>query len=97
MATVRAFSASILRHTKVEHAETCFKPVFVNGNWRSPGFIAPPKVMQKKPPRGHKQQRQYADKQAIIAKNMKDMPDKIRKWKEALAKERLKAKPILPF
>ncbi|KAJ2489591.1 hypothetical protein IWW37_003871 [Coemansia sp. RSA 2050] len=123
MATVRAFSASILRHTKVEHAETCFKPVFVNGNWRSPGFslrrqaelrkactlngvdplsigmppVAPPKVMQKKPPRGHKQQRQYADKQAIIAKNMKDMPDKIRKWKEALAKERLKAKPILPF
>ncbi|KAJ1823286.1 hypothetical protein IWW57_004001 [Coemansia sp. S610] len=59
--------------------------------------VAAPKIMQKKPPKGHKQQRQYADKQAVIAKNMKDMPDKIRKWKEALAKEKLKAKPILPF
>ncbi|KAJ2097775.1 hypothetical protein GGI09_003652 [Coemansia sp. S100] len=123
MATVRTFSASILSHIKAEHAETCFKPVFVNGHWRSPRFSlrrqaelrkactlngvdsvsigmpppAPQKIMQKKPPKGHKQQRQYADKQAIIKKNMEEMPEKIRKWKETLAKEKLKAKPVLPF
>ncbi|KAJ2451782.1 hypothetical protein EV183_003378 [Coemansia sp. RSA 2336] len=59
--------------------------------------VAAPKTMQKKPPKGHKQQREYAAKQAKIQKNLQEMPEKIRKWKSDLAKEKEKAKPSLPF
>ncbi|KAJ2374076.1 hypothetical protein IW150_003299 [Coemansia sp. RSA 2607] len=55
------------------------------------------KRMQKKPPKGHKQQRMYAEKQAAIQKNLDEMPEKIRKWKEELAKEKAKTKSALPF
>ncbi|KAJ2715776.1 hypothetical protein H4R19_001015 [Coemansia spiralis] len=55
------------------------------------------KVMQKKPPKGHKQQRLYAQKQAAIQKNLDEMPEKIRKWKEELAKEKEKNQSSLPF
>ncbi|KAJ2762969.1 hypothetical protein IWQ57_005667 [Coemansia nantahalensis] len=51
------------------------------------------KVMQKKPPKGHKQQRLYAQKQAAIQKNLDEMPEKIRQWKE----EKDKARSSLPF
>ncbi|KAJ1662472.1 hypothetical protein IW140_005275 [Coemansia sp. RSA 1813] len=63
------------------------------------GMPAPkPKgVLHRKPPKGHKQQRQYAEKQAAIQKNLDDMPNKIRKWKEDLAKEKSKSTPTLPF
>ncbi|KAI7825033.1 hypothetical protein BX661DRAFT_199556 [Kickxella alabastrina] len=55
------------------------------------------KKMQKKPAKGHKQQRTYAEKQAMIQKNLEDMPEKIRKWKEELEKEKAKTKSTLPF
>ncbi|KAJ2365029.1 hypothetical protein H4S02_005761 [Coemansia sp. RSA 2611] len=58
---------------------------------------APHKVMQKKPPKGHKQQREYQAKQEKIQKNMREMPAKIRDWKQGLAKELEKSKPSLPF
>ncbi|KAJ2515335.1 hypothetical protein H4217_005234 [Coemansia sp. RSA 1939] len=52
---------------------------------------------QKKAPKGHKQQRTYAEKQAAIQKNLDDMPNKIKKWKDDLAKEKHKLTPTLPF
>ncbi|KAJ2780614.1 hypothetical protein H4R18_003370 [Coemansia javaensis] len=65
------------------------------------GMPEPPqtRAMQYKPPKGHKQQRLYAEKQAAIQKNLADMPEKIRKWKEAsdLAKEKEKNRSSLPF
>ncbi|KAJ2357786.1 hypothetical protein IWW50_001608 [Coemansia erecta] len=57
----------------------------------------PQKIMQKKPPKGHKQQREYAMKQEKIQKNLDEMPQKISKWKADLAKEKEKIKPSLPF
>ncbi|KAJ2556900.1 hypothetical protein EV175_001691 [Coemansia sp. RSA 1933] len=54
-------------------------------------------ILLKKPPKGHKQQRQYAQKQVTIQKNLDDMPNKIKKWKDDLAKEKAKLAPTLPF
>ncbi|KAJ1948570.1 hypothetical protein DL89DRAFT_281312 [Linderina pennispora] len=59
--------------------------------------LAPKKPVRSKPPKGHKQQRTYAEKQAMIQKNLDEMPEKIRKWKEDLAKEKEKNKSSLPF
>ncbi|KAI9499839.1 hypothetical protein GGI25_005581 [Coemansia spiralis] len=62
--------------------------------------MPPPKpkgVLHRKPPKGHKQQRLYKEKQAAIQKNLDDMPNKIQRWKEELEKEKLKSKPSLPF
>ncbi|KAJ1802955.1 hypothetical protein LPJ75_006019, partial [Coemansia sp. RSA 2598] len=55
------------------------------------------KIKMDKPPKGHKHQRMYAQKQAAIEKNLQDMPEKIRKWKEGLAAEKAKTKSSLPF
>ncbi|KAJ1961712.1 hypothetical protein GGI12_003095 [Dipsacomyces acuminosporus] len=57
----------------------------------------PKKPVRSKPPKGHKQQRLYAEKKAKIQKNMEEMPSKIRKWKEDLAKEKEKNKSSLPY
>ncbi|KAJ1646857.1 hypothetical protein LPJ64_001677 [Coemansia asiatica] len=55
------------------------------------------KIRLNKPPKGHKHQRLYAQKQAAIEKNIQEMPEKIRKWKEGLAAEKAKTKSSLPF
>ncbi|KAJ1783712.1 hypothetical protein LPJ59_006518 [Coemansia sp. RSA 2399] len=54
-------------------------------------------ILRKKPAKGHKQQREYAEKQAAIQMNIDDMPNKIKKWKADLAKEKIKLTPTLPF
>ncbi|KAJ2161128.1 hypothetical protein GGF46_001717 [Coemansia sp. RSA 552] len=59
--------------------------------------LAPQKIMRKKAPKGHKQQREYAAKQAEIQKKLDEMPERIRKWKADLEKERIKNRPSLPF
>ncbi|KAJ1872258.1 hypothetical protein H4R99_006613 [Coemansia sp. RSA 1722] len=123
MATVREFSAKILKRLETKHPLTSFKVTAIGNKWRpgkyslrqqadmrkaclingvDPKSIGMPekpvkKVKQSKPPKGHKQQRMYAQKQAAIEKNLQDMPEKIRKWKEGLAAEKAKTKSSLPF
>ncbi|KAJ2081343.1 hypothetical protein H4R24_002401 [Coemansia sp. RSA 988] len=123
MATVRTFSAAVLKNIKVEHSEAAFLPKLENGFWRSPKFslrrqaelrkacllnniepesigMPPPKpqkIMQKKPPKGHKQQRLYEAKRAEIQMHLDKMPEKIQKWKKDLAIQKEKEKSSLPF
>lgn len=64
--------------------------------------MPPTKVSNKrplygKPPKGHKHQLGYEERQERIRKNMEEMPEKIRKWKQELAKEKEKNKSSLPF
>ncbi|KAJ1948915.1 hypothetical protein FBU59_001379 [Linderina macrospora] len=44
--------------------------------------LAPKKPVRSKPPKGHKQQRTYAEKQAMIQKNLDEMPEKIRNYQK---------------
>ncbi|KAJ2723477.1 hypothetical protein GGI07_002600 [Coemansia sp. Benny D115] len=123
MATVRSFSAAMLKHTTVVRPKDFYEVKFVNGFWRpssvslrrqadirkaclissiDPVSIGLPELqkkkrLQKKPAKGHKQQRLYASKQAAIQKNLDEMPEKIRKWKDDLVKEKAKTKSSLPF
>ncbi|PVU85457.1 hypothetical protein BB559_007011 [Furculomyces boomerangus] len=61
----------------------------------------PPKVkknaLRQKPPKLHKEQRQYAEKKAKVEKALEDMPKKIMEWKENIRKEEEKTKSSLPF
>ncbi|KAJ2800152.1 hypothetical protein H4R20_004166 [Coemansia guatemalensis] len=53
--------------------------------------------MQKKPPKGHKQQRLYEARRAEIQMHLDKMPEKIQKWKKELAIQKEKQKSSLPF